>query len=135
MANLRKYKRGVRTKITDNFYSTEFDCKCEYPECKWTIIDLDHVANLQQKRNGWRKRIDINSGYRCEKHNKDEGGSSRSRHKVSDATDIKVEGMSSDKVADDCENFDGLGRYDFFTHVDSRNWKARWNFKIKKKYG
>jgi len=129
MAILRKYKKGVSTKITDNFRSNEFDCKCEYQECKWTTIDLDHVYKLQEKRKKWGKPIKINSGYRCEKHNKDEGGSSRSRHKVSDATDIKVKGMSPDKVADDCENFDGLGRYSSFTHIDSRGWKSRWNFR------
>ena len=49
------------------------------------------------------------------------------------ATDIAVKGMSPDEVADCAEKlFDGLGRYDTFTHVDSRGKKARWDLRSKK---
>lgn len=48
------------------------------------------------------------------------------------ATDIVVKGMTPDEVADACEKFDGLGRYDTFTHIDSRGKKARWDFRSKK---
>lgn len=131
MSKLKQYKKGVKTKLTDNFYSTEFDCRCKDPNCIWTYIDLDHVEKLQKKRNKWKKSITINSGYRCEKHNKEVGGASKSRHKIGDASDIVVEGMSPNEVANDCEDFDGLGKYDTFTHVDSRGSKARWDFRKK----
>ncbi len=131
MANIKIFQKGVRVQISKNFFSTEFDCNCSYPECKETPIDVDHVAKLQEKRDKWGKSIKINSGYRCPRRNKEEGGASKSRHLVTDASDIVVSGMTPDEVADDCENFAGLGRYSTFTHVDSRPYKARWDFRKK----
>ena len=137
MPSIKEYKKGISTRITKNFKSEEFDCKCNYPDCTKTYIDVDHVKKLQKKRNKWRKGIKVLSGYRCPKHNTDVGGAFRSRHKMGDASDIIVKGKTPDKVADGCEDFNGLGRYDTFTHVDSRplgekNRKARWNFKKNK---
>lgn len=131
MAKLKEYKKGVRTQITKNFWSTEFDCQCKYSDCTHTYIDVEHVEKLQEKRDQWDKSIEITSGYRCEKHNKDVGGATLSRHKLSDATDIKVKGMTPDQVALECEDFAAVGRYNTFTHVDSRPWKARWDFRKK----
>ena len=42
--------------------------------------------------------------------------------------------MDPDEVADACEKFDGLGRYDSFTHIDSRGSKARWDKRAPKEY-
>lgn len=133
MAKLRQYKKGLNTKLTDNFSSSEFDCKCKYSDCKWTIIDLDHIEKLQELRDKIKAPIKVNSGYRCEKHNKDVGGVAKSRHKEGDASDIVSKNLSPDKLAEECEKlgFSGIGRYDTFTHVDSRGYKARWNFKKK----
>lgn len=135
MAKIRIYKRGQKTQITKNFSSTEFDCSCKYAECNVTILDVDHVEKLQQKRDKWAKPIKITSAYRCTRHNKDVGGASQSRHIVSDATDIQVTGMTPDQVANDCEDFNGLGRYNTFTHIDSRplskGEKSRWDFRKK----
>ena len=37
-------------------------------------------------------------------------------------------------VADIAEKlFDGVGRYDTFTHVDSRGLRARWDMRTKKR--
>ena len=41
--------------------------------------------------------------------------------------------MHPDEVADACEKFDGLGRYDTFTHIDSRGSKARWDKRTEEK--
>lgn len=129
--SVKIYKKGVKTKITKNFYSTEFDCGCNDPECKWTKINIEHIKKLQEKRDQWGKPIKITSGYRCEKYNKAVGGASKSRHKEGDATDIIVQDMTPEEVANDSEDFKGLGRYSTFTHVDSRPTenKARWDFR------
>lgn len=127
----KKYKKGAGVQLSKNFNSNEFDCRCNYSDCKWTIIDTEHVKKLQYKRSRWKSPVKILSGYRCEKHNKNVGGATRSRHLMGDATDITVKGLTPDEVADSCENFDGLGRYSTFTHIDSRGFKARWNFKKK----
>lgn len=133
---LKQFKKGVKTQITKNFASTEFDCSCKRPDCTVTNIETDHVEALQKMRDKWGKSVKITSGYRCPAHNAAEGGATNSRHKVSDATDIQVQGMTPAQVADDCEHFNGLGRYDTFTHIDSRPLggkpKARWDFRRKK---
>jgi uncharacterized protein YcbK (DUF882 family) len=131
MSKIRIYKKGVKVQITKNFASTEFDCSCKYPECQSTILDVAHIELLQKKREEWNKPVKITSAYRCQRHNKDVGGASQSRHILSDATDIQVVGMTPDQVADSCESFDGLGRYNTFTHIDSRGSKSRWDFRKK----
>jgi uncharacterized protein YcbK (DUF882 family) len=128
----KEYAKGKDTKITKNFSSSEFDCNCKYDDCRTTIIDVEHVEKLQELRDKWRKPIKITSAYRCAKHNADVGGATKSRHVKGDATDIQVKDLTPDQVADDCEEFSGLGRYNSFTHIDSRPGnKARWDFRGK----
>lgn len=133
MSTKKQYRKGVDVKITKNFSSREFDCQCKNPECQYTLIDIDHVEALQRMRDKWGKVITINSAFRCEKHNKAVGGSTQSRHLKGDATDIVVKGLSLDIVARDCEHFNGLGRYNTFVHIDSRDLldgkKKRWDFR------
>ena len=132
--NIKIFKKGVRTKLSDNFWSVEFDCKCNRPECQWTKIDMDHVKLLQEKRTKWRRPIDLTCGYRCEKHNAEVGGVSRSQHLLGTASDIKVSGMTPEEVANDCSNFQGVGKYISFVHLDSRETRlARWDFSKKRR--
>jgi hypothetical protein len=130
MANVKKFKRGDKTKLSANFTAREFDCHCG--KCPETLIDLDHVAKLQKLRDDLGSAISLNSAYRCPTHNANVGGEKNSIHMKGQATDIVVSGMTPNEVADSCEHFDGLGRYDTFTHVDSRGYKARWDFRKKK---
>ena len=141
MANIKQFKKGFRTPITRNFASTEWDCNCKRESCTVTLIDVDHVAAVQSIRDSLGKSVKINSGFRCVEHNKAEGGATNSRHLVSDATDIVIDGMTPDEVAEYCDGlgFHGLGRYDTFTHIDSRplgnKGKARWDFRKSHKMG
>jgi hypothetical protein len=130
MANIKSFKRGDKTKLSANFSVKEFECKCG--KCEETLINLDHVQRLQQLRDDLGCSITINSAYRCLAHNTAVGGEKNSQHMKGNATDIVVEGMTPDEVADSCEKFDGLGRYNTFTHVDSRGKKARWDMRTKK---
>lgn len=136
MALLKQFKKGIPVKITKSFVSTEFDCKCKNSDCQWTTIDVDHIAKLQTKRDKWGVPVEVESGYRCPKHNAAEGGATNSRHPQGDATDIKVKGLSPQQVSADCEDFNGKGVYDTFVHIDSRPLggkpKARWDFRTKK---
>jgi uncharacterized protein YcbK (DUF882 family) len=131
MSNIKKFKRGDKTLLTKNFQAREFDCKCN--KCPETPIDLDHIKRLQKLRDDLGASITINSAYRCPTHNAAVGGEKNSIHMKGQATDIVVEGMTPNEVADACEHFDGLGRYDSFTHIDSRGSKARWDLRAKKK--
>ena len=113
--------------LTKNFNDEEFKCKCGCGEIKY---NLKHITRLQVLRDYLRKPIIINSAYRCENHNKAIGGAPESRHVQGDATDIRIEGLEPEILADICENiFDGIGRYDTFTHCDSRGKKARWDMR------
>ncbi len=131
MANIKKFPRGDKTKLSANFIAKEFDCSCG--KCTETLINLDHVAKLQKLREDLGTSIHINSAYRCPEHNKAVGGEKNSMHMKGHATDIVVDGMTPLEVQDACESFDGLGRYDSFTHIDSRGTRARWDLRTKKK--
>jgi hypothetical protein len=126
MANIKKFKKGEDVKLSANFHLSEYECRCS--KCSETLVDLDHVAKLQQLREDLASPIKITSGYRCPDHNAAVGGAKLSQHKLGTATDIQVKGMDPSEVQDACEHFKGLGRYDTFTHIDSRNGdKARWD--------
>lgn len=139
MGNVKIFAKGANVQLSKNFNSNEFDCKCSRATCKQTLIDMDHVANMQAFRERVGKPIRQNCAYRCPEHNKEVGGVSNSQHPQGFASDITVDGLTPDQVADLAEPiFNGLGRYDTFTHVDSRalgqkQAKARWDFRTKKK--
>ena len=124
---IKVFKRDqAGEQLTPNFKAGEFFCKCG--KCEDQHIHMGHVQKLQEFRESLGKPITITSAYRCIVHNKNVGGSPRSQHVAGTATDIVVRGMTPSEVADKCEHFDGLGRYNTFTHLDSRGVKARWDF-------
>lgn len=127
---METYTKGKSVKLTRNFKSTEFDCKGKGC-CSKTPIDIELVGYLQVIRNYFGKPVTINSGYRCQKHNKNVGGVTNSKHCAGMAADVVVKGVSPAKVADFCEtlmkNTGGVGRYKNFTHIDCRAQKARWH--------
>lgn len=132
--NVKKFnkKKDKDIKLSKNFKVSEFSCSCS--KCSETLIDLDHVKKLQKLREDLGTSINITSAYRCESHNAAVGGAKHSQHKLGTATDIQVPGMDPSEVQDACEHFDGLGRYDSFTHIDSRGSKARWDNRTKEEY-
>ena len=123
--------------MTENFKKSEFDCKCgcEMPED--VLANVTKLANqLQYVRDNVAMPIKINSGYRCQAHNKSVGGSENSQHLLGKAADIVINGL--DPVLDTYDYLDdlmrtgeilqgGLGMYKTFTHYDIRKTKARWN--------
>ena len=133
MGNIIKYNKASDgdVQLTPNFKVHEFACPCKRDTCKDILIDLDHVKKLQKLRDDLNASIHIDSATRCPEHNAEVGGEPHSQHMLGHATDIKVQGMTPDEVADACEGFDGLGRYDTFTHIDSRGSKARWDKRTK----
>jgi uncharacterized protein YcbK (DUF882 family) len=124
---LAGYKKGKAIRLSYNFKSTEFDCKCK-GYCSTTLIDKELVIYLQRIRNHFGKAVVINSGYRCSKHNKAVGGASASRHLKGSAADIVVKGVKPLEVAKYCEaiGIKGIGLYDTFCHIDTRTTKYYW---------
>ena len=124
------YTKGKSVKLTRNFKSTEFDCKGKGC-CSKTPIDIELVGYLQVIRNYFGKSVVINSGYRCQKHNKNVGGVTNSKHCEGMAADIVVKGISPKEVARFAETImpksGGIGIYKNFVHIDCRQSKSRWN--------
>lgn len=141
-------------KFTRNLSRHEFECKCG---CGSDFVDFRLLDVLQQCVDHFQDMnahmivgIQINSGTRCRKHNKKEGGKAEKRnwfsgsipmtgsmHLYGKAADFylydKITGihLNNDIVADYLEqkypnNF-GIGRYIGRTHVDTREKKARWD--------
>ena len=72
-------------KDTTNFKVSEFSCKCG---CGFNIID-QRVLNIAQTiRDALGVPVKVNSGCRCEKHNKNVGGVNGSKHIKGLAADL-----------------------------------------------
>lgn len=76
------------------------------------------------------KPIKIHSWYRPPSVNRAVGGASHSRHLVGDAVDFSISGICPLSVYDRLTPWwkGGLGRSPNFTHIDLRDFRARWNY-------
>ncbi|MEC5422137.1 D-Ala-D-Ala carboxypeptidase family metallohydrolase [Virgibacillus sp. C22-A2] len=113
-------------KGTKNFNISEFRCKGSGGLSKGGI-DNNLLLKLEELRYDLGgNAIVINSGYRSVAHNRVVGGASGSQHLYGKAADIVVRGVSPSRVYSASDKFfNGVGRYNTFTHVDTRAWKAR----------
>jgi uncharacterized protein YcbK (DUF882 family) len=113
--------------ISAHFSRSEFACKCG---CGYDTVDTELLVLLEEIRAHFGRGITINSGCRCVDYNASPhiGGSEKSQHLYGRAADIVVEGTPPDIVHELAEQLGagGLGKYDSFTHVDSRVGRARW---------
>ena len=114
--------------LSASFSRIEFACGCG---CGFDTVDTETLEILEIIRNHYDAPVRINSASRCVAHNKSVGGGVNSQHLVCRAVDIDVDGVPAEKVANYIDSLFpdkyGLGRYDNFTHVDSRSQKARWD--------
>jgi uncharacterized protein YcbK (DUF882 family) len=97
----------------------------------FNTIDAEIYKVVVNVREFFGRPVTINSACRCEKHNAEVGGAEHSQHLKGRACDIVVQGIEPDKVAEYLEkrypNQFGIGKYQSFTHIDSRNGPARWS--------
>ena len=114
--------------ISEHFSRSEFECKCG---CGQNTVDVGLITILEKIRKYFNAPVTVNSGNRCEAYNDAINGAKNSQHKRSRAADITVKGVTPEMVANAAEHIigdsGGVGRYNTFTHVDSRGYKARWN--------
>ena len=128
---VKTFKKGSKTKLSENFKAYKFDCKCK-DSCSNTFVDEKLVDYLQKIRTHFGKSVIINSAYRCEKHNKAVGGASGSYHTKGQAADIVVKGVKPAEVAKYAESIGvlGIGLYESkdgnFVHIDTRTKKSFW---------
>ena len=118
--------------VSPHFRYSEFSCNhCgKYGE----LISMELIDVLETLRTDLgNNSVMINSGVRCETHNRNVGGASNSRHldKHADAADIVVAHVTPQDVQayllDKYLNKYGIGKYNSFTHIDVRpGGPARW---------
>lgn len=117
--------------LSPHFSRAEFRCKCL--QCDFDTVDAVLLEVLESVRYYYDLPVIITSGCRCAAHNATVGGSANSQHLLGRAADIVVKGMSPDAVANYLEQTYpgrlGIGRYAGFTHVDSRNTAARFDYR------
>jgi len=109
------------------FKREEFACSCG---CGFDTVDTDTLKILEAVRTRFRSAVKITSAARCTAHNASVGGSPDSQHLRGRACDIQVDGVHPDVVADFNLSVNDspreVGRYQTFTHVDTRVGRVRW---------
>lgn len=115
-------------KLSPHFLKEEFACNhCgDLPKNPpQELLDI-----LEDLREEFDNPVVINSGYRCPTHNNNVGGVKNSRHLAGDAADVVVKGVDPHDVYvflnERVGSAGGVGKYNSFTHVDTRGAKARW---------
>ena len=115
-------------KLSKHFNREEFACSCG---CGFDTVDSYLLEVLEDVRHHFDAPVIINSACRCSVHNYTVGGKATSQHLFGRAADIVVKGYDPVEVytylAHRFPHELGLGRYETFTHVDTRNGKGRWN--------
>lgn len=131
---LTNIEEVLHIQLSKNFKSEEFACKC----CGKCEVDPKLIEKLQLVRSIVGVPIYINSGYRCDKHNREVCGSSKSQHVSGKAADIRIHNMSVEQMYNICKGFfNGVGIYpeQHFIHVDVRDNPTTWVYlKSKKQY-
>tara|TARA_B100002049_G_scaffold235752_1_gene220853 strand:- start:554 stop:913 length:360 start_codon:yes stop_codon:yes gene_type:complete len=115
--------------LSPHFSRHEFACNCG---CGFDTVDVATLDVLEQVRTHFGTPVTITSGCRCADYNRRIGGAVHSQHVVARAADIQAAGVDPDTVHDYIASVlgstGGLGRYNTFTHVDTRtNGPARWD--------
>ena len=114
--------------LSRNFTREEFKCNCG--QCDYDTVDSKLIEVLQDIREKYDASVTVTSGNRCPEYNKEVGGSAKSQHIAGRAADIQVKSIAPFEVAQYLNwkypDTYGIGDYKTFTHIDTRNGKARW---------
>ena len=114
--------------LSKNLSRSEFKCNCG--RCDYDTVDHELVDVIQDVRDHFDASVTITSGNRCQYYNDSIGGAKKSYHPRGRAADIKVSGIDPSDVQQyllhKYPDQYGIGKYNNFTHVDTRTSKARW---------
>lgn len=114
--------------LSKNLNRKEFLCKCN--KCDYDTVDAELVEVLQDVRDHFNMPIKVTSGNRCPDYNKQVGGAPHSYHPRGRAADIQISGIEPHKVYSYLVNKYpdkyGIGKYNSFTHIDTRTGCGRW---------
>jgi len=96
MPSIQIFKKTDKGELCFGLSIDEMKCKCTYEACRAVIISTRLVDAYEKFRKKIGLSCTISSGYRCPQHNKDVGGSEKSRHQTGEAMDI----LFSKKIAE-----------------------------------
>lgn len=126
------------TQLTPHFALSELRCRCGCSAEPALVASLARVAQaLEQLRAAIGRPVQVISGHRCPKRNRQVGGSPRSQHMAGTAVDVQVEGMTGVQLRQVVERLiaeglvpdGGIGTYadrPWTLHYDQRTVRARW---------
>jgi uncharacterized protein YcbK (DUF882 family) len=122
------------SKISQHFARSEFACHCgDCPESRDPTVDVTLIAILEELRRHFDTPITVTSGVRCKSYNFKNGGRPFSKHLEGKAADVLLKGVTPDRVYkylfERYPDSYGFGKYETFTHIDSRGLKGRWEVK------
>lgn len=102
------------------FKQHEFACKCG---CGLNSIDLKLVKILDEIRSYFNRPIQISSGCRCAKHNKNVGGVANSKHVTCKAVDVILVGGNKTELLSKTKEYvaKGQARYTYTNNTNMRN--------------
>ena len=107
---------------TKNFKVSEFACK----HCGKNLIDQRVLNMAQELRDYLGVPVKVNSGYRCETHNKNVGGVKNSKHVQGKAADLSCslgsakmfEAVKALRNQGKLQDMDYCIKYKTFIHID-----------------
>ena len=107
---------------TKNFKVSEFACK----HCGKNLIDQRVLNMAQELRDYLGVPVKVNSGYRCETHNKNVGGVKNSKHVQGKAADLSCslgsakmfEAVKALRTQGKLQDMDYCIKYKTFIHID-----------------
>lgn len=116
--------------LSEHFHKKEFN-QPQQPlgldEYEMNPILIAKLEELRKAAGG--KPVRVTSGYRGPEYNQMVGGAKYSRHMFGDAADIRVEGMTSEELAEIAKavGFPFILPYKKHLHIDVRGLKANGN--------
>jgi len=114
------FLKTFNVQLSANLSLDEVKCHCKRFPCNHVQIHESVVDSFQKTRDYWGGPIGINSGHRCQMHNKEIGGRESSFHLIGGAIDISLK--NQDNLKDlyhmilDRKYFDTCLLYDTFLH-------------------
>lgn len=127
------YPKGADGFVSGHFVSREFDCPCDLPTCRETLVDSMLAVGLERIREALGVPLIVTSGYRCRAY-QDEltrrgyETAPRSKHLDGHAADVtsgKHTGAELERIAREC-GFESVGVGSNWIHVDTRPGFRRW---------
>lgn len=134
---INTYPKNAGVKLSEHFSSSEFDCRCTFPECSNTLIDSVLVQHLEKLRGLCGGAVKVINGYRCQAYQdslSDRGYNTSkgiSQHVRGRGSDIAREGLRGVELRDlaSLAGFLAIGTGLHFIHVDTRDDKVRrWDY-------